>query len=342
MALLTRTPEGLFCPAGAFYIDPWRPVDRAVVTHGHADHARWGCDHYLAAQSGLGILRRRLGAEASLQGVAYGERIEHNGVGITLYPAGHLLGSAQVCVEQGGERWVVSGDYKWEPDSTCEPFEPVPCHTFITESTFGLPIYRWPRQAEVFAQINQWWRRNQEQGRTSMLFAYALGKAQRLLAGLESSIGPILVHGAVAPLVQCYREAGIALPEVLPASPENAKAHKGRAMVVAPPSAMGTPWMRKFQPYSTAFASGWMQIRGTRRRRALDRGFVISDHVDWIGLQQAVHVTGAARIGVTHGYTSAMVRWLREQGYEAWAIETRFEGELESDSDSAPAQEETT
>ncbi|MGE8456702.1 MAG: ligase-associated DNA damage response exonuclease, partial [Pseudomonas alloputida] len=213
MDLVIARPEGLYCPPGDFYIDPWRPVDRAVITHGHGDHARTGNGHYLTASPGAGILRSRLGQEINLQTLPYGERLLHQGVTLSLHPAGHVLGSAQVRLEYRGEVWVASGDYKVEPDGTCTPFEPVACHTFITESTFGLPIYRWPSQSEIFASINAWWRANSEQGKASVLFCYAFGKAQRILHGLDASIGPILVHGAMEPLNRVYQDAGIRLPE---------------------------------------------------------------------------------------------------------------------------------
>ena len=324
MSLVIARPEGLYCPPGDFYIDPWRPVDRAVITHGHSDHARRGNGHYLATAAGAGILRKRLGDDISLQTLAYGEQIDHHGVRLSLHPAGHVLGSAQVRLEYGGEVWVASGDYKVEDDGTCAPFEPVRCHTFITESTFGLPIYRWVPQPVLFADINDWWRGNAELGRTSVLFCYAFGKAQRLLSGLEASIGPIVSHGAVEPLNQLYREAGVALPPTSYLSEISDPASLRRAMVLAPPSAAGSPWMKRFGDYADGFASGWMQLRGTRRRRGVDRGFVMSDHADWPGLQQAIKATGAERVFVTHGQVHVMVRWLQEQGLQAQGFTTEY------------------
>jgi putative mRNA 3-end processing factor len=254
-------------------------------------------------------------------------------VRVSLHPAGHLLGSAQVRIEHAGSVTVVSGDYKTQPDPTCEQFEPVPCDTFITESTFGLPVYRWKPAAMVFAEINEWWRENRSGGVTSIIYAYALGKAQRLIAGVDSSIGPILAHGAILRLIGAYRSAGVNLPEVLPADATNVKAHKGRgALVIAPTSAQNNPWLRKFGEQSSACASGWMQIRGNRRRRNVDRGFVLSDHADWNGLLETIRATGARRIGVTHGSIHAFTRHLRELGYDAYALRTRFSdmGEEES------------
>ncbi|WP_287027943.1 ligase-associated DNA damage response exonuclease [Pseudomonas sp. UBA6310] len=332
MDLVIARPEGLYCPPGDFYIDPWRPVERAVITHAHGDHARWGMGHYLAAADSEGILRSRIAADMPLQTLAYGERLEHHGVTLSFHPAGHVLGSAQVRLEYRGEVWVASGDYKVEPDGTCAPFEPVRCHTFITESTFGLPIYRWQPQAEIFTEVNDWWRANAAAGRPSVLFCYAFGKAQRILHGLDESIGQIVAHGSVEPLNRVYREAGIRIPETLYAG--DLKKNDPRlkqAIVLAPPSAGGSTWMRRFGDYSDAFASGWMMLRGTRRRRGVDRGFVLSDHADWPGLLWAIEQTGAERVMVTHGSVAVLVRYLREQkGLDAQGFETEYGEEDDS------------
>ena len=328
MSLLRLTDRGLYCEAGDFFVDPWEPVDRAVITHAHGDHAAWGSRAYLTSAQGEGVLRARMEPGARIRGIEYGERIALNGTTVSLHPAGHILGSSQVRIEHRGEVLVVSGDYKTDPDPTCTPFEVVRCHTFVTESTFGLPIYRWPSQSEVFKDINAWWQSNADAGRTSMLLGYTLGKAQRLLAGLDAGIGPILTHGAVERMTGVYRAAGIPLPPTSHATSVD-KADFGRAIVVAPPYADASPWSRRFGAHSTAFASGWMMVRGARRRRSLDRGFPLSDHADWTGLLAAIEATGAGEVWVTHGYTAVVVRWLRERGLEARAIQTRFEGELE-------------
>ncbi|WP_252959843.1 ligase-associated DNA damage response exonuclease, partial [Pseudomonas simiae] len=266
MDLVIARPEGLYCPAGDFYIDPWRPVERSVITHAHGDHARTGNQHYLAAAPGEGILRSRLGQDINLQTLAYGEQLLHHGVTLSFHPAGHVLGSAQVRLEYRGEVWVASGDYKVEPDGTCAPFEPVRCHTFITESTFGLPIYRWQPQAQIFAGINAWWQANIAAGKASVLFCYSFGKAQRILHGIDASIGPILSHGAVEPLNRVYREAGIYIPETLYAGDfKKTDPLLRQALIIAPPSAGGSSWIKRFGDYSDAFASGWMRLRGTRR-----------------------------------------------------------------------------
>jgi putative mRNA 3-end processing factor len=262
-----------------------------------------------------------------MQCVDYGVALDVNGVRVSLHPAGHVLGSSQVRIDHGGEVWVVSGDYKLQRDPTCAPFEPVVCDTFITESTFGLPIYRWREPAELFADVDAWWRSNQAVGRASVVYAYALGKAQRLLASIDASIGPIYTHGAVESLNAAYRASGVELPPTRRVS-EMPRGHDySRALVVAPPSAQGTPWLRRFGDYADAFASGWMQIRGVRRRRAVDRGFALSDHADWPGLLSAIAATGAQRVYVTHGYSEPLVRWLCERGLDAQTLSTRFTGE---------------
>jgi putative mRNA 3-end processing factor len=322
-ALVVARPEGLYCAAGDFYIDPWRPVAKAVVTHAHADHARYGSTQYLAASAGEGVLRARLG-KIDLASLPYGERLQVGDVKLSFHPAGHVLGSAQVRIEHKGEVWVVSGDYKVEPDPTCAAFEPVKCHTFVTESTFGLPIYKWVSAATLFGEINEWWASNAANGRASVLFCYAFGKAQRILAGVDSGIGPIVTHGAVEPLNRAYREAGVPLPATQMVSEVTDKADFSKALVLAPPSASGTPWMKRFGEYSDAFASGWMLLRGARRRRAVDRGFVMSDHADWPGLNTAIQASGASTVYVTHGYVPVMVRWLQEQGLEALSFDTKF------------------
>ena len=335
--LVVQRPEGLYCPPGDFYIDPWRPVERAVITHAHADHARTGHAHYLAAAPAEGVLRARLGA-ITLQSLAYGERIVHGGVAISLHPAGHVLGSAQVRLEHAGRVWVASGDYKVAPDPTCAPFEPVPCHVFITESTFGLPIYRWQPDAELFAGIDRWWAGNAAVGRASVLLCYSFGKAQRILAGVDAGIGPIVCHGAVEPLNRAYREAGVALPATLAVAEVSDRNDFKRALVLCPPSAAASPWIRRFGEFSDAFASGWMQLRGARRRGGYDRGFVLSDHADWPGLLQAIAATGAERVIVTHGSVPVMVRYLAEQGLQAEAFETEYGDEQLDEGGPAPAE----
>lgn len=334
--LIVPTDRGLFCAEGDFYIDPWRPVDRAVVTHAHSDHATAGCERYLCSQIGVEVLRQRVHAGARIEGAEYGKPTTINDVQISLHPAGHLLGSAQVRVEHAGRVEVVTGDYKTQADRTCAVFEPVRCHRLITECTFGLPIYAWQAEDEIARQINAWWAENIAAKRTSVVFAYALGKAQRVLSLLDRTLvkstgGRVVVHGAVKRFVKVYRGAGVDLPEVTASTAESRKAVKGRGLVVAPPSVLGTAWLKKFSPASLSFASGWMMVRGNRRRRGVDRGFVLSDHVDWQGLLQTIENTGCESVGATHGYTGVLARYLRERGMDADEIATRYVGESDTE-----------
>ncbi len=324
--VLTFTDKGIYCPAGDFYIDPWRPVERALITHGHADHARWGMGTYLATHAALPVMRHRLG-DISAEGIAFGEVRQIGDARVSFHPAGHVPGSAQIRVEVAGEVFVASGDYKIVDDGLSEPFEPIKCHHFITESTFGLPVFRWAEQRDVAAEINAWWAACAAAGKTAFLGAYALGKAQRLMTMLDADIGPLLTHTAVENTNTILRNQGVALPDTVLANGElNPKDHP-RAIVIAPPSALGSAWARKFGPQETGFASGWMAVRGIRRRRAGDRGFVISDHADWAGLVSAIRDTEAENIYVTHGYTDIFTRYLNENGWNAKVVPTQFEGE---------------
>lgn len=322
-SLVEVTPRGLYCAAGDFYVDPWRKVERAVVTHAHSDHARPGSARYLSASPGAGLLRERLGARAKIDALDYGESLTLGDVRVSLHPAGHVLGSAQVRIERGGFRCVVSGDYKRDDDPTCAPFEPLRCETFITESTFGLPIYRWRPAGEVFAEINAWWRRNQHEGATSLIVAYAIGKAQRILAGVDASIGPIVVHREIGRFVRAYREAGVALPRVRFAEDLAVAAARGRGLVIAPPRSRGTRWLRKFRPCVIATASGWAATQNGRPRSE-QAGFALSDHADWDGLIRTIRETGAANVGVTHGYAAPLARYLGENGWNSRVIPTRY------------------
>lgn len=335
--VLTVTDRGLYCSAGDFYIDPWRAVDRALVTHGHADHARWGMSRYLATVEAAPVLRHRLG-EILVETVGYGEVCRIGGAQVSYHPAGHVPGSAQIRVEVDGQVWVVSGDYKTEADGVSDPFEPVNCHVFVTECTFGLPVFRWRPQTEIADEIDDWWRACQADGRTAVLGCYSLGKAQRLLSLLDPGRGPILCHGAIEGTNEVLRAQGIRLPDTVRAVGDvTAKSHPG-AIVLAPPSAVGSAWMKRFSPASTAFASGWMSLRGVRRRRAADRGFVISDHADWAGLNAAIAETGAERVLVTHGYVDVFRTWLAEQGYKAEILRTEFDGDDVVEDDAAAAE----
>lgn len=317
--LVVKRPEGLYCPAGDFHVDPWRPVARAVITHAHSDHARPGHAAYLCAEPGAALMRVRLG-DIALQTLPYGTAIRIGGATVSLHPAGHVLGSAQVRIEVDGDVCVVTGDYKREADPTCAAFEPVRCRTFITESTFGLPIYRWQPMPALMADIHAWWRENADAGRCSMLACYALGKAQRLLVALDASIGPILLHGAIETVNAAYRASGIALPAARLATTVTDRSEFSRALVLAPPSAAGSTWARRFGDHSLAFASGWMQVRGTRRQRRVEQGIALSDHADWPALLDTIRATEAERVLVTHGRSDALVRHLRETDRDAAAL----------------------
>ena len=324
--VLKFTEEGIYCPAGDFYIDPWRPVDRALITHGHSDHARWGMKRYLSTDAAAPVIRYRLG-DITLETIQYAKERKIGGAKVSFHPAGHVPGSAQIRVEVKGQVWVASGDYKVVDDGMSEPFEPVRCHAFISECTFGLPVFAWTPQEELKRQMNDWWAANRAAGRVSILGAYSLGKAQRLLSYLDPATGPILTHGAIENTNAVLRGQGITLPKTIQVTPDlNVKDYPG-AMVIAPPSALGSVWARKFGATSTAFASGWMALRGVRRRRAADRGFVVSDHADWQGLNAAIAATGAERIFVTHGYTGPFRAWLEEEGYDAHVVSTEYDGE---------------
>jgi putative mRNA 3-end processing factor len=296
---------------------------------------------YLCSKESENVLRLRVGDEANIDTLDYGKTMEFSGVKLSLHPAGHILGSAQIRMEHQGEVWVVSGDYKTDPDPTCAPFELVKCHVFVTESTFGLPIYQWPDERKVFESINNWWRANQATGKASMIYGYTLGKIQRVLAGIDPSIGPILAHGAVQRMNRAYRATGVDLPPTEYAGAQPKGFDYSQALVLSPPSANGSPWLRRFGQISTGFASGWMHIRGFRRRRAVDRGFVLSDHIDWPALLATVKGTGAERVWVTHGYSNIVARYLEDElGLQTEVIPTQFEGELDIGGEEAKAEAE--
>lgn len=326
-ALLTFSPQGIYCAQAGVHIDPWRGVDRAIITHAHSDHARGGSQRYLAHPITKNLMRSRISNDLVIDTLWPGQIGTMNGVKFSFHPAGHIPGSVQVRVEYKGEVWVASGDHKRQADGISEPFEPVPCHTFITECTFGLPIYRWPGPAEVFAQINAWWRQNAANGICSILSAYSLGKAQRVLMGLDQTIGPVLVHGAVANMNTVLAETGLQLPPWEAITAATPKERFRKALVITPGSAIGTSWTNKMRPYNSAMASGWMQLRGRRRRGNLDTGFVLSDHADWDALLLAVKETGAERVIATHGYTDIFSQYLRSVGYDATSESTEFQGE---------------
>ncbi len=337
--LVQVTPQGLYCPQGHFWIDPVEAVETAVLTHAHSDHARSGSGIYHATGLSREILERRLGPDAALSLHAYDEPFNLGGVEISFHPAGHILGSAQVRLAYDGSVWVISGDYKRQADPTCALFQPVPCDVFITEATFGLPIYNWPITEEVAAEVYAWWQANRAAGRNSLLACYALGKAQRLLHALgQITSEPLYTHVATENLVSAYRAAGVELPPTIPLvdaegqSPKQLQSkHKLQGqLILAPPSSVQSSWAKRFGEAEIGFASGWMQLRGQRRRRAFDRGFVLSDHADWPALLQTVAESQARKIYVTHGYSQELARYLCEKGYDAEPLSTLFVREAES------------
>lgn len=328
-SLITVRSEGLYCEAGNFYIDPWRGVGTALITHAHSDHARSGSAHYVATAVSRGVLTKRLGANIDLRGVSYGEKLKLGDTWVSFHPAGHVLGSAQIRVEHRDEVWVVSGDYKRGEDPTCDSFEVIPCNTFITEATFALPIYKWDSGNAIARRIYDWWQ--SDISRPSILFCYAFGKAQRVLSELTRfSDRPVYVHGAIETLNDVYRDQGIAMLPTVPTS-EMPRDYKYTGdLILSPPSGHRSSWMKRFKHPQTAFASGWMAVRGARRRRGYERGFVLSDHADWHGLVNTVKQTGASQVYVTHGQNEVLSRYLQEQHQiSAQPLKTLFEGEAD-------------
>ena len=336
-SLLVFNENGIYCPAAKVYIDPWKPVSKAIITHGHADHARFGSKQYLTHTRNVPILKHRLG-DINIEERKWGEVFTINGVKFSLHPAGHIVGSSQVRVEYKQEVWVFTGDYKMEDDGIATPFEPVKCHTLITECTFGLPAFKWRPQDQVAKDINLWWQKNRSEDRNSVLFGYTLGKAQRLLKHLDPGIGPIYTHGAVENMTQVLRNI-VDLPPTHLITKDTTKEELKGALILAPPSAHGSTWMRRLVPYVTAAASGWMTFRGARRRRAIDKGFVLSDHCDWQQLLATIKDCGAQRIICTHGYTEIFSRFLRESGYQASTENTEYQGEQDELESAANSKE---
>jgi putative mRNA 3-end processing factor len=328
--VLTFTDSGIYCPAGDFYIDPWKPVNRAVITHAHADHARPENRKYLCAKDSVPLLQLRLGQNIAVQGMGWNETLQMNGATISFHPAGHMIGSAQVKVTVGGQTWVASGDYKTENDGISGQFEPVRCHVFITESTFGLPIYHWRPQSALFSDMEDWVKANEQAGKNSILLGYSLGKAQRLMYNLQHTGRHFLVHGAIYNAHETLRNAGWNLPPVELITQETPKERFKNSIIIAPPSTADSTWMRRFAPYSLGVCSGWMQVRGNARRMNADAGFAISDHADWRGLLDSIRQTGAEKVFATHGFSSVLARYLQENGIQAEEVKTAFGGEEET------------
>jgi putative mRNA 3-end processing factor len=316
--LLKITPQGLYCPPGGFHVDPLRPVPKALVTHGHADHARAGHGAVLATRETLAIMAVRYGEDFCLarQEAALGEAVRVGDVSVRFVPAGHVLGSAQIAIEAGGLRVVISGDYKRQADPTCAPFESVPCDVFITEATFGLPVFRHPDARQEVRKLLDSVALFPE--RAHIVGAYALGKAQRVMALLreEGFDGPIHIHGALERLTEFYKAQGIPLGE----TPKVVAAERktlGGAIVLCPPSAIQDLWSRRFPDPVTAFASGWMRVRGRARQKGVELPLIVSDHCDWDDLGRSILETGAGEVWVTHGQEDALVHWCGLQGIRA-------------------------
>lgn len=332
--VIQSTSKGIYCPAGDFYIDPWRPVKRAVITHGHADHARSGMNHYLASHESAPILKSRIGQKISIQSVKFGESLKIGDAEISLHPAGHILGAAQIRVEVKGQVWVITGDFKRQTDPTANEFEVVPCHHLISECTFGLPIYNWPSPDSVADEICRWISSNTGIGKSSVIFSYSLGKAQRVMHMVRDLDFPIYVHQAVADMNKCYQQMSISLPQSQAVRRNDGKGtFNTPAIIIAPPALDDSKWLNQFGPAAKSMASGWMTIRGRRRMRALDSGFVISDHADWNGLVQTTLETGCESVYFTHGYCDAIIRWMTDKGIHAQALSTPFAREQDPDSD---------
>ena len=327
MPLLEFTSKGIYCKQADVYLDPWRGVDKALISHGHSDHARWGSKRYITQQTNVPIIQHRLG-NITVSGKKYNETFSINGVQFSFHPAGHVPGSSQIRAEYKGEVWVFTGDYKTQADGISTPFEPVHCHTFITESTFGLPVFQWEDPKKTHESINQWWAVNQAEKTTSLLMGYSLGKVQRLLKHLDPSIGKIYTHGATEHMTEVLRQF-IDFPQTELMTRDTTKKEIEGNLVLAPPAVMGSAWMKKLGRVSTGYASGWMAFRGARRRRAVDRAFVLSDHADWSGLLSAIKATSCENVITTHGYIELFAQYLNEQGWNARTQKTKYASETE-------------
>lgn len=338
MKFIKFTKKGIYCIPGKFYLDPWYPVDYAIISHGHADHSRWGNKHYLCHQNSKNILLHRLGKDISIETLNFNQIKTINGVKVSFYPAGHIIGSVQIKLEYKGKVVVFSGDYKTNPDFITTPFEPVKCHEFITESTFGLPIYSWKTEAELQSQLQQWIVNNQKQNKTSVFFGYSLGKAQRIMS-LVDGIDEVYVHSAINNLNQAISKSGIVLPKSKLITSDFNKKDIQNKIVILPPALLGSKLLKKIPNAATAICSGWMQIRGNRRWKGVDAGFAVSDHADWNGLLSAVKATEAEKVYVTHGSQAVFSKYLNEIGIESQEVVTEYGTE---DNEDAKDQQLTT
>ncbi|WP_298763426.1 ligase-associated DNA damage response exonuclease [uncultured Polaribacter sp.] len=323
MKLVKFTKKGIYCIPGKFYLDPWYPVDYAIISHGHADHSRWGNKHYLCHNDSKAIIKHRLGQDISIESLAYNEPKNINGVQVSFFPAGHIIGAAQIRLEYKGYVVVFSGDYKTQSDFLTTPFEPVKCHTFITESTFGLPVYKWKTEQELQTEIQDWVFKNQQNNRTSVFLGYSLGKAQRMMS-LLAGVDDIYVHNAINHLNNAIVNSGINLPKTTLLTPDFKKADIQNKIIILPPALLGSKMLKRIPNAATAICSGWMHIRGNRRWKGVDAGFAVSDHADWDGLLQAVKATEAEKVYVTHGSQAVFSKYLNEIGIEAHELKTEF------------------
>ncbi|MHA4895527.1 ligase-associated DNA damage response exonuclease [Pedobacter sp. PWIIR3] len=330
MELIKFTGKGIYCKQGDFYIDPWQPVNLAVTTHGHADHVKWGNKAYLCHELTKPILNQRLGFDLNIETLPYNKEISINGVKVSLFPAGHVIGSSQVRLEYKGQVCVISGDYKVEYDGISTAFEPVRCHTFVSESTFGLPIYKWQPQELIFDQIKSWISENHDKNKTSVLVAYSLGKAQRLIKGL-GGFGDIYVHNSIANLNEGFIKAGVSLPDTIRITAETKKDELQKGIVIVPPALAEGRWIKNLINGATGVCSGWMQVRASRRWRSADAGFALSDHADWPGLISAIKETQAQKVYVTHGFTATFSKYLNEIGIASEEVKTQYGSEDDSD-----------
>ncbi|UAB75069.1 ligase-associated DNA damage response exonuclease [Mesoflavibacter sp. SCSIO 43206] len=338
MKFIKFTKKGIYCIPGKFYLDPWYPVDYAIISHGHADHSRWGNKHYLCHQDSKNILLHRLGKDISIETLNYNQIKTINGVKVSFYPAGHIIGSVQIKLEYKGKVVVFSGDYKTNTDFITTPFEPVKCHEFITESTFGLPIYSWKTEVDLQSQLQQWIVNNQRQNKTSVFFGYSLGKAQRIMS-LVDGVDEVYVHSAINNLNQAISKSGIVLPKSKLITSDFNKKDIQNKIVILPPALLGSKLLKKIPNAATAICSGWMQIRGNRRWKGVDAGFAVSDHADWNGLLSAVKATEAEKVYVTHGSQAVFSKYLNEIGIESQEVVTEYGTE---DNEDAKDQQLTT
>lgn len=323
MKLIKFTNKGIYCIPGKFYLDPWKPVDLAIISHGHGDHAKWGMKKYLCHHFTEPILKIRIGPDIDVQSLGYNEPIVINGVKVSFHPAGHIVGSAQIRMEYKGFVTVFSGDYKVQDDGISTPFEVVKCNEFITESTFGLPIYNWLTPQQYSQQLKSWVEGNRKEGKTSVLVGYSLGKAQRIMKSVEG-YGKIFVHSSIGRLNEAIESVGVKLPkyETLLFTDDLKKVNN--EIVIVPPALLDSNMIRKVPNRATGLCSGWMQVRGSRRWRSADAGFAISDHADWTGLLDTVKATGAEQVHVTHGQTAVFSKYLNEIGIKAEEVKTSF------------------